>query len=127
VDEDGVRLAVVHRTRYADRSGKKGDWVLPKGKPHQGESLQETALREVHEETGCDARIVGPAFATEYLAHGVPKVVTFFRMERVSQSATFDAAEVKEVAWLTPRDALERLTYETERDVVRKAYAELRR
>jgi 8-oxo-dGTP diphosphatase len=117
----------VHRTRYADRSGKKGDWVLPKGKPHKGESLEETALREVQEETGCEARIVGPAFSTEYVAHGVPKVVAFFRMERVSQPTTLDAAEVKEVAWLTPREALERLTYDTERAVLREAYSELKR
>ena len=123
---DGLRIAVAHRTRYADREGGDGDWVLPKGKQDEGESLEDTALREVKEETGCSARIIGPGFPTEYVARGVPKIVMFFRMECLSQRSTIDASEVREVAWLTPREALERLTYDTERAVVRQAFPELR-
>jgi 8-oxo-dGTP diphosphatase len=122
---DGLRIAVVHRTRYADHQGGDGDWVLPKGKPDKGESLEQTALREVREEAGCTARIVGPGIRSEYLVRGMPKVVTFFRMECVSHGSTIDASEVRDVAWLTLRDALARLTYDTERAVVRQAYPEL--
>jgi 8-oxo-dGTP pyrophosphatase MutT (NUDIX family) len=67
-------LALVRRTRY-------GDWVLPKGKSDGDETLEETALREVREETGCEARITGPGYTIEYLVGRVPKVVTFFRMQ----------------------------------------------
>lgn len=114
--EGGVRLAVVLRTRY-------GDWVLPKGKPDGKESIEETALREVREETGCDARIVGPGYEIEYLVNRAPKLVTFFRMEYVAQGFPIDPSEIREVVWLSPSRVMERLSYETERAVVRRAYA----
>ncbi len=44
VERDG-RIAVVHRPRY-------DDWSLPKGKLDRGETFEQAALREVHEETG---------------------------------------------------------------------------
>jgi 8-oxo-dGTP diphosphatase len=113
----GLRLAVVCRTRY-------GDWVLPKGKPDEDESIEETALREVIEETGCRARIVGQGYSIEYPIGRATKVVTFFRMEFVTDGFAIDPDEIKEVVWLTPRDALARLTYESERSVVRQAYPE---
>ncbi|HKE88085.1 MAG TPA: NUDIX hydrolase [Vicinamibacterales bacterium] len=112
---EGTQLAVVLRTRY-------GDWVLPKGKPDGSETLEETALREVREETGCEARITGPGYTIEYLVGRVPKVVTFFRMEYVADGFTIDPREIEDVVWLAPRRALQRLTYETERSVVRRVY-----
>jgi 8-oxo-dGTP diphosphatase len=115
-----MRLAVVRRTRY-------GDWVLPKGKPDGDETLEETALREVREETGCQARIVGPGYTIEYLVGRVPKIVTFYRMEYVADGYPVDSAEIRDVVWLAPRDAHERLTYGTERDVVKRAYARTER
>lgn len=36
----------------------RGDWVLPKGRVEEGETLQETALREVKEESGLDCEII---------------------------------------------------------------------
>lgn len=126
-DSDGrVRIAVVHRVRYRDLSGEPGDWVLPKGKQQPGETLEATALREVAEETGVRGRIVGPSFPTEYDAAGVPKVVTFIRMTADDATpaggAGVDASEVQAVVWLEPAEAVERLTYSTEREVVRQAY-----
>ena len=46
----GREIAIVHRPEY-------DDWTLPKGKVKAGESLTETALREVREETGHKARL----------------------------------------------------------------------
>lgn len=125
-DEGQVLIALVHRTRYQDRGGAPGDWVLPKGKQEPGETLEATALREVKEETGFRARIVGPSYPSTYDAAGVPKVVTFFRMavdaDESPSSGRLDASEVQEVVWLEPARALERLTYASEQDVVRQAY-----
>lgn len=113
----GMCLAVVRRTRY-------GDWVLPKGKPDRDETLEETAVREVREETGCDVRIVGEHYSIEYVVGRALKVVTFFRMEHVADGHhAIDPSEIEEVVWLLPKQALERLTYETERSVVRQVYA----
>ena len=121
---DGLRIAVCRRTRYEHREGGGGDWVIPKGKPDAGETLEETALREVEEETGCAGRLLTDSFQIDYVVDGAPKFVTFFRMEFAAETGEPDTSEIEEVLWLTPAEALQRLTYETERGVVREAYAE---
>ena len=45
-------MLLVHRPKY-------GDWTFPKGKLAPGESFEEAALREVEEETGVRAELVG--------------------------------------------------------------------
>jgi 8-oxo-dGTP diphosphatase len=115
VTAGGVHVVIVRRTRY-------GDWVLPKGKPDDGETLEQTALREVKEETGCEARIAGESYTIEYNVRRARKVVTFFRMEFVADGFAVDPWEIERVMWLSPVEALERLTYDTERAIVRKAY-----
>jgi len=122
---EGLRIAVVHRKRYRDAEGRPGDYVLPKGKVRPGESLEQAALREVEEETGCSGRIEGTAFPSEYMAGGIPKIVQFFRMALVEHGAVRDTSEVQEVLWVSPDEALARLTYDTERAVLRQAYPHL--
>jgi 8-oxo-dGTP pyrophosphatase MutT (NUDIX family) len=119
---DALRLAVIHRTRYTDRHGAPGDWALPKGKLDAGESLADAARREVLEETGCRAEIVGPAFFSEYEVAGVPKVTVFFRMTFQEEIGPRDASEVRSVHWLPLDEARARLTYDKEREVLDQAY-----
>lgn len=121
-DGDATLLAVVHRRRYGGTGGEAGDYSLPKGKVERGETLAESAVREVREETGCTGRIVGPPWFSEYEVGGVPKVVVFFPMECVGIGAVADTEEVHEVLWLDPQAALERLTYPGERAVVAQAF-----
>ena len=124
-DADGIcRIAVVHRKRYFDRNGSEGDWVLPKGKCQEGERFETTALRETEEETGCNGKIIGPTYPLEYEVKGVPKVVMFFGMEYIGETKNLDTSEVSEVIWLTPEEAIERISYEKERDILRKAFFE---
>jgi len=114
--ENELRIAVVHRKRH------HGDWTLPKGHLDQDESWEQAALREVLEETGCEGRILKVAEPIAYLVKDIPKVVLFFHMEFLSQRPLTDEDEVKEVVWLTPHEALERLTYPRERDLVARAF-----
>ena len=115
VMSDEIKLVIVRRTRY-------GDWVLPKGKPDGDETLEQTALREVKEETGCEARIVGRSYTIEYNVRRMRKVVTFYQMAFVADGFDVDPWEIAQVAWMSPREAVERLTYDTERAIVRTAY-----
>jgi 8-oxo-dGTP diphosphatase len=121
VGPQGAEYAVVHRKRYADAAGGAGDYSLPKGKVNRGESIEQAALREVREETGCTARVVGPPDFVEYEVRGVPKIVVVFPMvcDRVEPVA--DTGEVNDVLWLDPQSVLQRLTYEGEREIVRRA------
>ncbi len=111
-----AELAVIHRSRHRD-------WSLPKGKRDRGESWQETALREVLEETACGAEIERFAGGTIYTVNRRPKVVLFWHM-RVAEEGRFEPNdEVDRLEWLTPRAALERLDYETERDLLARGLA----
>jgi len=119
---DGApHVAVVQRRRYG-RPGEVGDWSLPKGHANPGETLAETALREVQEETGCEARITGPARTTSYFAAGAPKLVLFHPMECLKEGAVTDTDEVHSVHWLRPDRAMRVLSYEGERRLIRQHY-----
>ncbi len=110
--EKGRELALVYRKRY-------GDWSLPKGKSDKGESLEETALREVEEETGCQVRMGGFLKCVIYEVKGRQKEVHYWEMEFVSEGGPLDEDEVAELVWLKPQEALERMTYETEKEILR--------
>jgi 8-oxo-dGTP diphosphatase len=107
------RLAVVHRPRY-------DDWSLPKGKLEPGELLPETAVREVEEETGFEVRREGFAGRYQYEVAAGPKTVFVWRMHAVAERGR-PHDEVDELAWLRVDEALDRLTYALERDLLRRA------
>jgi 8-oxo-dGTP diphosphatase len=76
----------------------------------------------VAEETGYHAEIVGPSFTIEYLVAGRPKVVCFIRMVAIAVTGELDTSEVEAVCWLSPAQAVARLTYLNERQLVRQVY-----
>ncbi|MDG2261721.1 MAG: NUDIX domain-containing protein [Actinomycetota bacterium] len=111
---DGVlRVLVVHRPRF-------DDWSLPKGHVDDGETWEETALREVSEETGLDAVITGNPVPISYMIGDEPKIVVFCPMEPVGDSTIGDGDpnEVDDVAWWTLERARVDLTYIDERRVI---------
>ncbi len=97
---DSARLVLLRRP--------KGDyddyvWTFPKGRPDTGESAEQTALREVREETGYTARIVAKlpgAF------EGGTSVTEFFIMEPVGDPGAFDK-ETAAVRWATLDEAVD--------------------
>ena len=105
--EGAARLALIHRPRHRD-------WSLPKGKLTEGESWQQAAVREVREETGCKVEVAGFAGTLSYLVNGRPKVVLFWHMRRIGECPFHPTDEVDEVIWLSPREAISRLTHPVE-------------
>jgi 8-oxo-dGTP diphosphatase len=104
---------VVHRPRYQD-------WSLPKGKLERGESFGRAALREVREETGCDARLGRFAGVSLYRVGARPKLVLYWSMELVAEHPFAPSKEIDAVAWLTRDEALARLHHAAERRMVRR-------
>lgn len=111
---DGLKIAVIHRHRYGN------DWTLPKGKLNRGESWQEAALREVKEETGWEASILSFAGAIAYQIERGDKIVRYWNMTTTSgrQQSEFDRSEVAKVDWLSPDEAIQRLSYPLDRGLV---------
>lgn len=107
-------LAVVHRPRY-------DDWALPKGKLDPGERFPEAAIREVREETGCEAELAEFAGADAYALAAGTKVVLYWHMRLVREVGFEPGEEIDAVDWLSVEDALKRLDHAGERKIVREA------
>lgn len=107
-------VLVVHRPRY-------DDWSLPKGHVDDGESWEQTARREVLEETGVEAEIAGSPMSIAYpLDATTVKVVVFYPMRPAESAAELsgDPDEVDAVAWWPLGRAREELSYADERRVL---------
>ena len=110
--ETGLRIAIVHRTRYAD-------WALPKGKLKRGETWEQAAVREVGEETGYAAVLIGFAGEVRYETAKGPKIVRLWNMRpEPTAKAAINPDEIAAMAWLTVEEALGRMTYASERQLV---------
>ena len=100
-------------------------WALPKGTPDEGETIEETALREVREETGLEVRIVGDLGHIEYSfsRNGVRnnKRVYHYLMEPVGGKFENHDPEFDVVEWFPEAEALNVITYENEAVVVERA------
>ena len=124
---EGRNPQLVVGMRRRDRDGVT--WTLPKGTPIPGESREETALREVAEETGLRVRITEPLQSIEYtfVQRGmrIHKTVHYFLMEPVGGDLAGHDHEFEQVRWVDFDDAPGILTFETERGLVRAAAARL--
>jgi len=117
------RPQLVIGSRRRERDGRT--WTLPKGTPKRGETTEETALREVGEETGLRVRITGPLDDIEYwfVQSGtrIHKTVHYFMMEPTGGDLAGHDHEFDQVRWIDFSEATAVLTFETERALVARA------
>ena len=118
----GLKLAIIHRQRY-------DDWSLPKGKREPGERWETTALREVLEETGCQATLGEFIGSASYLINPqkTPKVVLFWNMHTKNEFSFQPNDEVDRIKWVSPQKALKTLNYGEERDIIKKATQQMQK
>jgi 8-oxo-dGTP pyrophosphatase MutT (NUDIX family) len=125
VRPDGAGHQLVIGCRRRERDGRT--WTLPKGTPDAGETTEQTALREVAEETGLEVRITAPLDSIEYwfVQRGtrIHKTVHYFLMEPIGGDLARHDHEFEEVRWVGFDQARTMLTFETERELVDKAAA----
>jgi 8-oxo-dGTP pyrophosphatase MutT (NUDIX family) len=116
-------------------AGKKpGLWALPKGNIGPGEKPEQTALREVEEETGVSARLVGKLGDVRYVytwaGERIFKVVSFYLVRysrgRLGDFTPEQRIEVDEARWLPLEEGPRLLAYGGEREMVEKALAFMR-
>jgi 8-oxo-dGTP pyrophosphatase MutT (NUDIX family) len=112
----------------------EGVWALPKGNLGTGERPEQTAEREIEEETGVRARLVRKLGDVRYVytqswgngqGERTLKVVSFYLFRysggRLGDIPAELAHEVEEARWLPLEDALSLLAYKGERDMAERA------
>lgn len=119
--ERQVEVALIH-------TGKR--WGLPKGHVEAGERVEETAVREVREETGLLGKLDRKLGQISYAYRGksrdgrpvrIAKRVTFFLLEYVEGEVHGHDYEVEEARWFPLDEAFAKLSFATERKMMRRA------
>lgn len=125
-DGSGVQevVVIVPTRRAAD--GRKV-LALPKGHVDPGETPAQAAAREVREEAGVVASLVGELGEVRYWyqrdGRPIPKLVTFFLFDYASGVVDDHDHEVEVARWMPLDEAARALTYEGEREMVTRAVA----
>jgi len=118
--EDGPEVLLCGRS--ADKL-----WALPKGTPEKGESAEETAVREVREETGVEVEVkqlVGDIkywFSRPQEGKRYYKTVRHYLFRPVGGDPSLHDHEFDEVRWSPVQEALKLLTYQNEIRMLRQA------
>jgi 8-oxo-dGTP diphosphatase len=111
-----LRVLLIHRTKYRDVT-------LPKGKVDPGEMLAETAVREIHEETGIRVALGVPVGVSRYrLPSKRIKIVHYWAAEAteaaIRASAFVPNKEIAALEWVSPKKALRRLSYPVDTEIL---------
>lgn len=111
-----LHILVIHRTAYVDVT-------LPKGKVDPGETLAETAVREIYEETGFAVSLGIPVGVSRYtMPKGREKVVHYWAAQvteqAIRQSDFVPNREIAAIEWVTPKKALSYLSYPVDVEIL---------
>ncbi|WP_298889913.1 NUDIX hydrolase [uncultured Serinicoccus sp.] len=130
VYEGQARIAIIARR---NRSGRV-EWCLPKGHVEPGETLVQTAEREVAEETGIEGRVLVTLGTIEYWfttpSHRIHKMVHHYLLEATGGRLTIDNdpdQEAIDAIWVPLDQVHRKLTFPNERRIAREAWLRLTR
>ena len=128
VDQGRARIAVIARRNRAGRI----EWCLPKGHQEGDETLEETAAREVAEETGIVGRVLTTLGTIDYWfstqEKRVHKVVHHYLLEAIGGELTVENdpdREAIDVKWFPLSAVHEKLTFPNERRIAQLAWERL--
>jgi ADP-ribose pyrophosphatase YjhB (NUDIX family) len=124
---------VIHKGKvlllYKNQNGRYMGWVMPKGTLETGETYKQTALREVREETGVNAKIVQYIGKTQYNFRGsddiISKTVYWYLMTTDSFFCKPQAEEFfADAGFYKQHEAYHLLKFHDEKQIMRKAYSQ---
>ena len=104
-----------------------GHWDFPKGHVEKGETEVQTAIREVKEETNIDVEVNDKyRYTVEYSPkENVIKEVVYFLAKNISDDKEAQLEEVSEVQWFDFEEALDKITYDTSKQILQKLKEDL--
>ncbi|MEJ3403790.1 NUDIX domain-containing protein [Rathayibacter sp. YIM 133350] len=117
-----IMILVVHRTVH-------GDVTIPKGKVDPGETLPQTAVREIKEETGLTVALGVPVGVSHYtIGSGRNKIVHYWAAEvtddAITRSTFIPNGEIAALEWVSVKKARTYLSYSTDVEIL-EAFAKL--
>ena len=99
-------------------------WTLPKGAQEPGETVADTAVREVREETGLEVELIGPLDTIDYWFVWTPeqtryhKFVHYFLMRAVGGDFARHDSEMEDADWFILEQARRRMAFANERKLL---------
>jgi diadenosine hexaphosphate hydrolase (ATP-forming) len=104
---------------------EENHWEFPKGKKEEGETDQETALRELYEETGLQGNILSDEtinFSFDCTVKGMEyhKTVRYFFCEVFTDTVQLQKKELGDYIWLRPDELEAQATFASMKEVARK-------
>ena len=93
-------------------------WIFPKGHVEEGETAEQTALREAQEEAGVLGRVLAPLGALDFESGGRPLHVEYFLVELLGDAAW---SEQRPFTWGTYAETRDRIEYANARELLTKA------
>jgi 8-oxo-dGTP pyrophosphatase MutT (NUDIX family) len=100
------------------RSRRTGDWVFPKGHIEEGESADETAVRELEEEAGVTGEALKLVGSSRFRLNGEQVEVTYYLVRSLSSRRS---PEMREVKWCRFDEARTLLEFADARRLLDKA------
>lgn len=105
-----------------------GHWGLPKGHVEKGETEEETAIREVKEETNIDVEVnTNYRYSMVYSPkEDVEKEVIYFIAKNINNHYNPQIEEVQDIKWLDIDNAIETITYDNSKELLKKVKKDLK-
>lgn len=125
----GLRQAQSNRPGQVEwlliKPSGKNQWRLPKGLIDKGETSLVAAQREVEEEGGVETEVIGKVGQDKYFyilnSDRFYKIVTYYLMHYIKEAKGPVSWETEEVVWLPYEEALSKLTFKGEKEMLKKA------
>ena len=116
--EDGIKVLLI-KDSY-------GHWIWPKGHAEEGETVSETAIREVQEETGIKELVILQKVGQQeyiYPFEGIDilKIVYIFLMETSQENLVIQTSEIDEGKWFSMEEAIDVIGYEGSNVILKNA------
>jgi ADP-ribose pyrophosphatase YjhB (NUDIX family) len=132
-ENNGVKWLLIKALKRFSKE-RKAVWKFPKGHLQRDEFLKEAAIREVEEEGRVKAEVVTKLGSNNYIIWDkigrkkIVKKVTFFLMKFLEESKLkyFDKEMVVDREWFEYEEALEKLDYDSEKILLKKAKQRLK-
>ena len=125
IDQSGTKGLLIGRRDLKDQTGQRLLWSLPKGHIEEGETPEQAAIREVHEETGIESEISKALGVIDFwfMAGGkrIHKTVHHYLFKEVGGTLTPQITEVDEVGWFPLNEVVGLLAYPDEKKLISKS------